>query len=109
LRDQLGGDPLPGIGVVTRIGVRLPDVCWNSQPHAEDPTAVAPAICIEVQSPDNTCKELDEKLAAYLDAGAREVILVETSGRIRWFDAGGERTTSAFALTLELPPHSDPL
>ena len=44
-----------------------------------------------MQSESNTRKELDEKLAAYLAAGAREVILVELSGRIRWFDANGER------------------
>ncbi len=108
LMDALGGDPLPGIGVVTRIGVRVPDVCWNPEPHSEDPVAVAPAICIEVQSPDNTRKELDEKLAAYLAAGAREVILVELSGRIRFFDAQGERPDSAFGLRLTLPPHSYP-
>jgi Uma2 family endonuclease len=109
LREQLGGDPLPGIGVVTRIGVRVPDVCWNAEPHADDPVVVAPAICIEVQSESNTRKELDEKLAAYLASGAREVILVEMSGRIRWFDTGGERAASAFALKLTLPPHSYPL
>lgn len=108
LREQLGGDPLPGIGVVTRIGVRVPDVSWNAVPHAQDPVVPAPAICIEVQSPDNTRKELDEKLAAYLAAGAREVILVELSGRIRFFDAQGERPDSAFGLRLTLPPHSYP-
>ena len=109
LRDQLGGDPLPGVGVVTRIGVRVPDVCWNVEPHAEDPVVPAPAICIEVESAGNTRKELDEKLAAYLAAGAREVILVELSGRIRFFDTGGERADSGFGLKLSLPPHSYPL
>lgn len=94
--------------VVTRIGVRVPDVCWNPEPHAEDPVVPGPAICIEVQSESNTRKELDEKLAAYLAAGAREVILVELSGRIRWFDANGERADSAFGLKLALPPHSVP-
>lgn len=109
LREQLGGDPLPGVGVVTRIGVRVPDVCWNAEPHAEDPVVPAPAICIEVESAGNTRKELDEKLAAYLAAGAREVILVELSGRIRFFDAGGERADSGLGLKLSLPPHSYPL
>ena len=108
LLEQLGGDALPGAGVVTRIGVRVPDVCWNPEPHTEDPVVPAPAICIEVQSESNTRKELDEKLAAYLAAGAREVILVELSGRIRWFDADGERADSAFGLKLALPPHSYP-
>ncbi len=108
LREQLGGDALPGVAVVTRIGIRVPDVCWNPQPHTEDPVIPAPAICIEVQSESNTRKELDEKLAAYLAAGAREVVLVELSGRIRWFDANGERADSAFGLKLALPAHSYP-
>jgi Uma2 family endonuclease len=109
LREQLGGDALPGVGVVTRIGIRVPDVCWNPQPHAEDPVSPAPAICIEVRSESNTSKELDEKLAAYFAAGAREVVLVELDGRIRYFDAGGERPDSAFGVKLSLPPHSYPL
>lgn len=61
-----------------------------------------------MQSESNTRKELDEKLAAYLAAGARDVILVELSGRIRHFDANGERADSAFGLKLALPPHSYP-
>lgn len=109
LREQLGGDVLPGVGVVTRIGIRVPDVCWNPEPHVEDPAVPAPAICIEVESAGNTRKELDEKLSAYLAAGAREVILVELSGRVRFFDTGGERPASAFGLELELPPRSYPL
>lgn len=109
VEDALGGEALPGVGVVTHIGVRIPDVCWNPVPLAGDPVTPAPAICIEIQSPDNTRKELDEKLAAYLAAGAREVILVEMSGRIRFFDAQGERADTAFGLRLTLPPHSYPL
>jgi Uma2 family endonuclease len=108
LLEQLGGDALPGVGVVTRIGIRVPDVCWNPEPHTADPLVPAPAICIEVQSESNTRKELDEKLAAYLAAGAREVILVELSGRIRYFDASGERLDSGFGVKLALPAHSYP-
>ena len=108
LIEQLGGDALPGVGVVTRIGIRVPDVCWNPEPHTADPLVTAPAICIEVQSESNTRKELDEKLAAYLAAGAREVILVELSGRIRYFDADGERPDSGLGARLTLPAHSYP-
>ena len=39
--EQLGGDALPGAGVVTRIGVHVPDVCWNPEPHTEDPVVPA--------------------------------------------------------------------
>ncbi len=109
LRDQLDGYPLPGVGVVTRIGVRVPDVCWNAELRAEDPVVPAPAVCIGVESAGNTRKELDEKLAACLATGAREVMLVELSERIRFVDAGGERADSGFGLKLSLPPHSYPL
>lgn len=108
LREQLGGDALPGVNVLTRIGIRIPDVVWNPEPRDDDPASPAPAICIEVESAHNTRKELDEKLAAYLAAGAREVILVEMAGRIRYFDAGGERAGSSFGLELALPPHTYP-
>jgi Uma2 family endonuclease len=62
-----------------------------------------------VQSPDNTRREIDEKLTAYLDAGAQEVILVELSGRIRYFGADGERAASGFGLSLTLPSDTYPL
>lgn len=48
-------------------------------------------------------------MAAYLAAGAREVVLVELSGRIRFFAADGERSASALGLTLQLPADTYPL
>jgi hypothetical protein len=50
-----------------------------------------------VQSGGNTRAELDAKVAAYLAAGAQEVVLVELSGRIRFFGPEGERAASAWA------------
>lgn len=87
----------------------MPDVRWNAEPRAENPVVPASAICIEVESAGNTRKKLDEKLAADLDADAREVILVELGGRIRFSDTGGERADSGFGLKLSLPPHGYPL
>ncbi|MCU0709674.1 MAG: hypothetical protein MUF23_15395 [Pirellula sp.] len=46
---------------------------------------------------------MNEKVAAYLEAGAQEVILVEQSGRVRYFGAEGERSSSAFELGIVLP------
>jgi Uma2 family endonuclease len=105
---HLGGEALPGIGVLTSIGVRVPDVCWSHRIIVEELEPPAPEICVEVQSESNTLRELDEKVTAYLAAGAREVILVEISGRIRYFDVGGERADSAFALALHLPAGTYP-
>lgn len=105
---QLGGEALPGLGVLTRIGVRVPDIVWQPQPTDDDPASPAPPLIVEVQSEANTRAELDAKVAAYLAAGAREVILVELSGRIRYFGAEGERTASAYGLNLALPAGTYP-
>ena len=100
LQAQLGGASATRIAVNTRIGVRVPDACWTAEVDKilEDPAPRAPEICAEVASPGNTEKWLLEKAAAYLDAGAREVIVVELDGRIRFFDSSGERADSAFGL-----------
>jgi Uma2 family endonuclease len=84
---------------------RVFDACWSAggQAFQTDPAPRAPEICVEVASPGNTEKWLLEKAAAYLDAGAREVIVVELDGRIRFFDACGERADSAFGLKLSVP------
>jgi Uma2 family endonuclease len=108
IAEKLGGEALPGVGVLTRIGVHIPDVIWEERRAEGDPTSPAPTICVEVQSEYNTRRELDEKLAAYLAAGAKEVILVELSGRIRYFGAQGERGASAFGLALALPADTYP-
>lgn len=108
IETALGSEPLSGIGVLTRIGVRIPDVAWQAAWNNQDPIAPAPTVCVEVLSPDNTRREIEEKTAAYLDAGAQEVILVELSGQIRYFGAEGERGASRFGLALTLPPDTYP-
>jgi hypothetical protein len=52
--------------------------------------------------------ELDAKAGAYLGAGTREVVLVELSGRIRFFAPEGERAASALGLSLALPDGTCP-
>ena len=106
---QLGGEALPGMGVLTSIGVHIPDVVWQAYWQNVDPASPAPTICVEVLSPDNTRREIAEKTAAYLEAGAHEVVIVETSGRIRFFGAEGERAASALGLALALPAGTYPL
>lgn len=109
IRETLGGESLPGLGVLTSIGVRIPDIVWQPEWSSQDPANPAPALCVEVLSPDNTRREIEEKTAAYLAAGAGEVVIVEMSGRIRYFGAQGERAQSALGLQLTLPPGTYPL
>ena len=58
---------------------------------------------VEVLSPTNTREEIEEKIAAYLAAGATEVWVVAEDGRTRYYDASGERVTSRFGITPILP------
>lgn len=94
--------------VETRIGVRAPDVAWATRAFADrhgltNPLPEAPEICIEVLSPSNTTAEMEEKVAAYLAAGARETWLVEESGQVRIIGAEGGRSTSQFGISISLP------
>ena len=71
--------------VETEIGVRVPDVVWASpefmeQHGAESEFRAGPDLCVEVLSPTNTRAEIGEKIAAYLEAGAREVWIVGDDG-----------------------------
>jgi Uma2 family endonuclease len=103
------GGILPECSVLTRIGIRVPDVAWASSSFlaAYDeitPFMRAPEICVEVISPSNVEAEIEEKKRAYLSAGAEEVWLVSEEGSIRYFGPDGERPASAFPVTVSLPP-----
>ena len=105
LQHQLGGE-VGSFAISTRIGVRVPDMCWtgNAAKFESDPAPSAPEICVEVASPGNTSKWLLEKAAAYLAAGAAEVVIVELDGRIRFYGEAGGRDASSFDVVLGLPP-----
>jgi Uma2 family endonuclease len=79
--EALGGQAQVEASVLTPAGVLVADVAWKSadfvQQHAfQTPYDQAPDVCVEVTSPSNSAKELQEKVAAYLAAGAHEVWLV---------------------------------
>lgn len=85
------GSTPPEFAVATPTGVKCPDVAWISPERRKkmeetgDPTTLAPEICVEVLSESNTAEEMDEKRALYREAGAEEVWLVESDGRVRFF------------------------
>lgn len=112
LEATLGGTA-GSFAVMTDAGVFIPDVCWSADIGAlaalgEDPLARCPEICVEVVSPGNRRKALNEKAAAYLAVGCREVIVVELDGRIRYLTASGEQSGSGFGLALALPAGTYP-
>lgn len=95
--------------ILTAIGVRVPDVAWASREFIATqgettPFAQAPEICVEIVSPSNSEEEMRGKTQAYLAAGAREVWLAYENGAVHYFDAAGERPSSAFAIRVSPPP-----
>jgi Uma2 family endonuclease len=102
LQDELthrlkGGRAVQEYTIQTTSGVRVADVVWRSDERwnkiraaGAAPAPIAPEICIEVQSRSNTDVEMAEKRALYFEAGALEVWLCDESGRLRFFDLGGE-------------------
>ena len=84
LSDKLsapGGEKTIEAAIATPLGLFVADLAWSSQkspPGSEgDPALMhAPELCIEMVSPSNSRKEMNEKVAAYLAAGAEEVWIV---------------------------------
>jgi Uma2 family endonuclease len=104
-----GGEVITECSVLTSIGVRVPDVAWASNERLaiqgdSTPFTQAPEICVEIVSRSNRKAEVDEKIAAYLAAGAREVWIVSTAGHVEFHGPGGQRPQSEFPVKVELPP-----
>jgi Uma2 family endonuclease len=103
------GAVLTECSVLTKIGIRVPDVAWASTSFMDaygeiTPYRRAPEICVEIVSPSNTKTEMQEKTRAYLDCGATEVWLVSEEGGIRYFQPDGEIAASGFPISVSLPP-----
>ena len=102
----LGGQRFVEASVLTPIGLLVPDVAWASAEFItahgnETPFTRAPELCIEVASPSNSLKELKEKVAAYLAAGAIEAwIVYPQSQRFEFHGRHGLLDGSAFAIEL---------
>src|SRR5690348_4406593 len=67
------------------------------------PLPVAPEICIQITPPSTCNEEIQERIHAYLVAGAKEVWIVQETGRIDYYDRDGKRTCTAFDIKVSLP------
>jgi Uma2 family endonuclease len=109
VRDLLPeGEVLTECPVSTADGVRAADVAWASERVMRELGnrscfPCCPEICIEVLSPRNTAKEIDEKKALYFDAGAREVWICDGSGQMTFFTAPGAPPRKASGLCPQFP------
>ncbi len=94
--------------VSTADGVKAADVAWASPERMTELGAKvcfprAPEICVEVMSPGNTEEEIQEKMALYFDAGAREVWLCAKSGAMSFFAAGAPLPVRGSKLCPQFP------
>jgi len=107
-RQLPNGRPLTECSVLTGIGVRVPDVAWASSRFlsanaSSTPFPSAPEICVEITSPSNSEDEIQEKIRAYLAAGAVEVWIVAEDGTIDYHDRTGKQGHSSFKVGIALP------
>ena len=75
--------------ISTADGVKAADVAWASPERMEKLRgqacfSTAPEICVEVMSPGNSEREMQEKAQLYFDAGAKEVWLCNQEGEMRF-------------------------
>jgi Uma2 family endonuclease len=104
---SLGGEAFQeGAIAIEGHGTPVADVVWCSPEFlarhgGERVLQSAPEICVEVLSPSNSTKEIEEKRSAYLAAGALEVWIVDPVGRtIEFFGPEGRRASSQFVVDL---------
>ena len=101
-----GGETVIEAGIATPMGLFVPDLAWASthflnQHAGEWALTQAPELCIEVVSPTNSLKEMQEKTAAYLAAGAQEVwIIYPQSKRCEVHGKHGLMERSAYTVDL---------
>ena len=105
LWQQLSGLTFPECSIKTSKGVKVADVVWCSDDFfkkhgTETPYTNAPEICIEVISPSNSTQEMNDKIQLYLEAGAIEVWLVSTQGKISFFNKKGELKSTEFGIVV---------
>ena len=106
LRTQLGDWIIVEPSVLTGAGVLVPDLAWLPDLQtavAETPLMVVPALVGEVLSPGNRKAEITGKIAAYLAAGAKEVLIIDLDGKVSYHRADGEHQSSSMGATLDPP------
>ena len=107
-RLMTGGRVLTECPISTADGVRAADVAWASPERLRELGNRAcfprsPELCVEVLSPGNTEAEIQDKVALYLDAGAREVWLCDTLGAMKFLASATARALRKSALCPDFP------
>jgi Uma2 family endonuclease len=98
---------LPEVPVSTAGGVRAADAGWYStdryaKVRGQLAFEIAPEICVEVLSPNNTASEIGLKRQLYFDAGAKECWICDLEGHMTYYTAADPNTPKT---TSELCPN----
>lgn len=87
LREQLGGRAFTGLAVDTRnAGIRVPDVAWLPDERIDEalcdgPLRGCPPVIVEVASKGEE-EQTAARAAAYVAAGAEDVIVIGPTGQV---------------------------
>jgi Uma2 family endonuclease len=103
-----GGIVLTECPISTADGVRGADVAWISRERFAPMDGDlcldhAPEICVEVLSPSNTRREIDEKRALYHEAGALEFWTCAANGTMRFTNASDGAALKKSTICPEFP------
>jgi Uma2 family endonuclease len=87
------GRTLTECPISTADGVKGADVAWTSKERWRERGKAscfvhAPEICVEVLSPENSEREIQEKMELYFESGASEVWVCGSLGEMNFFSAG---------------------
>jgi Uma2 family endonuclease len=106
--EQIGHLAAMSVPVTTSsFGIRVPDVVWMPCDKWEafdrdDPVPFVPDLCVEVLLDSDRTQDIDRRVKAYLEGGAREVIVVGQCGQVEFWGARGQRQASIFGIALSL-------
>lgn len=94
--------------ISTSEGVKAADVAWISMERLarskkKNVLTIAPEICVEVISPSNSRREIDEKKHLYFEAGADEVWLCDLKGNLFFFLEESAEAAAASHLCPSIP------
>lgn len=110
LTEQIGHLAAMSVAVTTSsYGIRVPDVVWMPCDKWEsfdrdDPAPFVPDLCVEVLLDSDRSHDIIRRVAAYLEGGAREVMLVGPRGQVEYIHANGRAKSSMFDVTVSLDP-----
>lgn len=108
LTEHIGHLAAMSVAVTTpSFGIRVPDVVWMPCDRWEsfdrdDPVPFVPDLCVEVLLDSDRMQDIHRRVLAYLEGGAREVIVVGQRGQVEYWGAQGQRQASMFGITLSL-------